>query len=541
MALYVEPGFYSTIRVSPSLIAVQGGVQIVGLIGKGKFTKTVLEEEHTRLADAQTVDSLTNEAVSITKVFSQAVFKYPASSYTLSVTGNVGAASFNVTTKTFIVKINGITYTTTFTTSDPIAIATLVSQINAVLTTFGTASVAPGNFLRVRSPNGQKIQIGAGTANADLGFTEDQYADGIDWQPSIGSADPLVRPQEDDVYFVDYETPKSAAADDFKPKIFFREDVDSIINTYGAESTDNTLTLAAKLSIANGASILKLCQIDPDVSELTAFKAALSEFEKEDCDYIVPLTTNSGLTADVIYHVDKMSSKFERRERRALLSLDETSALEDASTWISTATGIEDARVALLLPGKADVLLDDVQTSLDGSFLCAAVAGLAANPAFDPAEPLTRKAVAGFVDIPDTRLRTEKNLIAQNGVMIVEKKGTTLRVRDQLTTDMSTIASQEWSITGAADLTAKTLRDSLEETYVGTKLNPLTTPLAVKASANTILLSLVNDQIISSFGSIDVKVDSTDPRQVDIKVNIIPIFPFKRGDIEITVVASLSL
>lgn len=76
-------------------------------------------------------------------------------------------------TKTFILNVDG-TGDHTVTFAAPANRAAVVSQINAVLLTAGTASIDGNNHLVVTSPTTggtSTVLVKAGTANADLGFT----------------------------------------------------------------------------------------------------------------------------------------------------------------------------------------------------------------------------------------------------------------------------------------------------------------------------------------------------------------------------------
>lgn len=89
-----------------------------------------------------------------------------------SLTGTV-AQTFNLSGETFIVTIKSVTYTVTFTGTNPLTITDVVSQCNSVLP--GTpASDESGKLKLTTSSTGtaETLEIGDGTANSILGFDE---------------------------------------------------------------------------------------------------------------------------------------------------------------------------------------------------------------------------------------------------------------------------------------------------------------------------------------------------------------------------------
>lgn len=546
---FQEPGFFSEIKESPSLYLLPGSVRVVGLIGTGKDTKSILQDSTTR-SDTGTnhADALDNAVASITRVYSDSVFQYPTSSYSTSITGTVADTIWNVSAKTFKISVDGgTTQTVTFTGVDPIPMATVITQLNAGLT--GVKAYATvGNKVCIISGDGttgdggKKIKILDGTTNSVFGFTEDAVASSINWKASFSSIDPNVRPLDTTVYYVDYESPKVAA--DFKPVTYFS--LSQVSAAYGDPSNDNTLSLGAQGAFGNGCSIVVCRQLDPEYSVLSAeMTAALLDMEAQEIDVLVPMESDTTLWGLYLTHVSKMSSKLERKERRVILGVDETSArlpITGSGSWTTlmasfvSGSGLEPKRVEVINPGYALVTVKDQQITVDGTYAAACLAGLKCNPVYDTATPMTRKALSTIDSLlfPDL-LRSEKNILTGLGVTVLEHRGAIVTVRRSITADASSVASQEPSIVFSFDQLSSELREALENRFVGTKITG-GTKAAVEAATTTFLLRYVQDELIASFRNVRAEQNSVEPRQYDISFEALPIFPFLWGSLDITIV-----
>jgi hypothetical protein len=549
---FQEPGFFSQIKESPSLALLPGSVRVVGLIGTGKATRSVLQESLSR-EDAGTnhAELLANPAASIARVYSLSVFQYPISSYSTSITGSIAeGAGYAITGETLKVSVNGgATQTITFTGVNPLSLADVVTQVNAGLTG-AKAYATAGNFLclisgdGVTGDGGAKIKVLDGTANADLGFASNAVSNQINWKASMASTDSNVRPLDGEDYLIDYETPKTAA--DLKPASFFN--LSQVSAKYGDPSNDNKVSLGAQGAFKGGASVVTIRQLDPEYSNLSAeMDAALKDLEAERINYLVPMVSDSSLWAKYLTHVSKMSSKLERKERRVLVSIDETSgrlALTGVTSWDTlmdtfvATSGLEPKRVQVLNPGYAKVTVKNAQIITDGCYNAAVLAGTMASPAVDTATPMTRKALASVDNLlaPDL-LRSEKNFLTSIGVTVLEMKGALATVRRSITADSTSIAKQEPSIVDSLDQVASEVREALENRFTGTKTGK-NTKAEVEAAAHTFLDRYVADEIIGDFRNITATQNSVEPRQFDITAEILPIFPFLWGTLDLTIVIS---
>lgn len=525
----VEPGVYAQFEASAQFAAIPGGLRVLALVGKGKTTAIVAGESVTK-GTLDGSDTLAFTAVSLpdTIVDENFVTYTEGVDYQLtggavdwslalaaSVTGTEQGTSFNVNGLTLEIFLDDVLQTVTFSGTDPIALdggaGSIVDQINTQ-TTGVTASATGSNELQITTDatNNTTLRIGNGTANSVLGMIG-----GLTVKSSQEPAPGVV-------YTLDYERAKTGT--DFDPKVFF--DLDSVVQEYGAVNTTNTLSLGASLAFQNGASVLATVQVDPaEAPDLFGFQQALDRLATVNVNVVVPLSTDTNLHAAIKNHVTSLSSLTEQKFRTAIVGLGGSPTISQIQ---SLASGLSSRRVALVHPPSATVQLSGQTspTTVDGSFVAAAIGGLRVNPAFDVAEPLLRKELVGFVSVSDTLLRSQKNVLANSGVMLVELQNNTIRVRDGLTTDLTTADSAEFSVTETIDFVAQQTRAFIENAFIGNKLLN-ETPGLIHASLTIILQSLIDNRILNDFTEIEVKRNNTDPTQIDIRFKIAPVFPVK--------------
>lgn len=531
---FTEPGVYSQFQPSTALPVLPGGARVAAFIGAGRTTNIVKGESVVRGVTPDGADALLNVAVSLgaTILDENQVLYHLGLDYSLGTGLNLGKVAWNLSAaaavtgtlaqpyaglvgKTMIIAIaGGAPQTYTFVSGDfvlPGAATALevVTALNLNITGI-TATVDTGAVkIATTATNNSSLLINNGTSNAILGFTDGTYLV-TPLEPASGVS-----------YSVDYEYAKVSA--DYVPTFYFS--LTDVINAYGEVSTVNTLSLAASIAFNHGASVVAAIQIDPvDGALITQFRNALTKLATvQGINIVVPLYTNPSFYADVKNHVDLASSTLERKERIGILGLSGSPAL---GTVTGYANGLDDKRMVLCYPPSCQMTVgtDANSSTLDGSFIAAAVAGIRTSRAFDVADPLTRKELVGFDSIPDTLLRSEKNLLAANGVLVIENVGGIPRVRWGLTTNPSTVDTREVSIVEVIDFTASSMRQLLEAIFVGQKILS-DTPSQVRSTITTILSDLVRREILTAFGGVSAEVDNADTTQINVTFQIAPVNP----------------
>lgn len=552
-----EPGFFSQIQESPSLFLTPGSVQVVGLVGEGKSTRSVLESLTRGTGNH---DVLANPISSLSLASSNAVYRYPQSNFAAAHVGTVDLTTLTYPggpdTLTIIVQVDGQSAeTVTFVT--PANAAAIVTQLNAAMANV-SAELTSNNRLLIwvsgTGLDGKSFVMGAGTANVLLGFVTAARAKSIRWDPAVTDAE--FAPQDPEEYQLSYETPKVAL--DFGPKQFFS--LRQVIAEYGDVTAANTLSLGAAGAFGNGASIVTCRQLDPvevaagNAQKKAEISAALTDLEDYDVSILVPMVPLNDASGEegaaYLNHVSKMSSKLERKERTCILGVDESAGRLDilglSGTWQELmlglqpplSSGLAPKRVMVVNPGRCLTSSKGVVIEADGTYAAACLAGRMVSSEFDEAEPMTRKTLATIDELilPDLS-RPEKNQLTALGVTVIEAKNSLILVRRAVTADSSSIASQEPSIVRAFDRVASELRESLENRYVGSKILN-TTHTALEAATSVFLERLVAEEIITSYRSVKAEQNTVEPRQFDISFEAVPVFPFIWGFVDISITLS---
>lgn len=310
--------------------------------------------------------------------------------------------------------------------------------------------------------------------------------------------------------------------DYFEPYTFF--EFGDIQEVYGSPfnssgEVQSELSLAARFAFMNGAQRVVCVAIDPSdpsMPALSEYEDALAKLEGHlDVGYVVPATGMGQIHGAVVSHVKAQSSGV--YERRAIVGRDGSDTEVTPQQLITDAENIRSSRVILVAPSSLQMFSSELNRNIPvgGQYLAAALAGLSSSLA--PATPLTRKQVVGFVGATKEESDGQKNLLAQNGVTVVEKtRNSTFRVRHGVSTDPSTVLTREWSIIGQQDRMIQQLRSYLDsDGLIGTMINDLTL-VNIKASSDAALQSLVRDNIIRSYRDLKVRQLETTPDVVEV-------------------------
>lgn len=161
-------------------------------------------------------------------------------------------------------------------------------------------------------------------------------------------------------------------------------------------------------------------------------------------------------------------------------------------------------RVVHVWPDVLVAPIGQVTYDIPGYYATCAIAALSSG--LPTQQGFTNLAVSGFLGFKhSTRYFTEEelNIIAGGGTMVLAQDGESqpLYVRHQLTTDMSAIKFQEYSITKNVDYIAKFLRTGFRR-FIG-QYNIIDTTLdALKTSAGAFIKFLKEDTRVPKFGGV---------------------------------------
>jgi hypothetical protein len=338
-------------------------------------------------------------------------------------------------------------------------------------------------------------------------------------------------PAVGDLYYVSYQYRKQ----DYQTQLFTK--FSAIEATYGALSTDNPVTLAAYLAILNGAVLVGIKQVQKDEdngtrASATAYRNAIDDLEGPLPggtlpDIMVPLKGDSlELYQYLSRHCDIQSDIRHRAERTALCGFSSGTNLTTAGSW---ATAIGRTRFRFVYPDVMVVPIPqpggvpDEQTVVDGTYMAAMLAGSVVSPNTDVATPWTGKRLVGASRLARTLDAVEQNQIAVRGVTVIEDRSPILRVRQGLTTDMTSILTKLPTIIQIVDETQRQSRGTLER-FIGTKFLPGILS-QIEGQLTATLRGLVEAQILAAYTGVSAKVSVDDPTTAEVEGYIQPVFP----------------
>lgn len=339
-----------------------------------------------------------------------------------------------------------------------------------------------------------------------------------------GGAEPAVG----DFYFVSYRFLKQ----DFSTRIF--QQTKTIEANFGKISPENRVSLAAYLAIVNGAVLVGVKQVlkVPNTAQASdqSFIAAIQELATPlvgnvKPDILIPLSSSTAVYSYLTTHCEVQSNIRNQSERMGFLGFASGTSPSNAQT---IAKSLNSNRIVAFYPDSAIVTLEDevgqsFESLVDGSFFAAAVGGTAVAPSIDVATPYTRRRVQGFTRIPRTMDPVEANQTAMAGITLLEDLQPLVRIRQGLTTNMSSIMTRLPTITQISDFVQQQSRGALDS-FVGTKFLASRTNEVV-VSMTALLKGLVQSEIIAAFTGVTSQVSPDDPTVLLFEAYYQPIFP----------------
>jgi hypothetical protein len=341
----------------------------------------------------------------------------------------------------------------------------------------------------------------------------------------------------------------------FTPAAYFEptefEDYDQIVATFGqalvsaapsdptASQVASPITLAAKIALENGAASVLCVPTNPAAGDYRAQLA--SAYKKIEVDYraqlLVPLfvdgaydahtpTNVANMLADVKNHCETAANEGFGRIAFAgvATSYDGTSGHDQLAQQQSS------KRLVLAYPNRILAFNSAVNasTEIDGFYLAAAMAGrLARNPV---ARGLSRQSLTSFTGLPapvaQQMTRTFKNNLSKSGVCVAEiNSANQLVVRHGLSTQMTSILTQEISLTRVGDTLLQMVQTGMENSgLIGEPITPEMTT-NVKSSLVGLLEQAVSDEVIVAYANVQVRQLSADPSIIEATFSYKPAIP----------------
>ena len=314
-----------------------------------------------------------------------------------------------------------------------------------------------------------------------------------------------------------------------QPELFTPETLNNLYQKHGNPSLDNTLSLAARLAVENGATRILAIQpkpFDQDPNWINAFKA----LENQECYWIIPVVnidqTNYYFQVRLqgLIHVEKMSQVKYRKERYLMSS---RIGLEPNHLNSSRAALIEVDN-----QNSISTIIEGTNQNIHYSFIAAVVAARASS-LLPVALPLTKKQLQGIqINSLEKSTNTTMDEKFAEGILTVQPTisgGVIYRGRSSYLG--ASPIYQEISIQRTSDYISKILRQTLEQQFVGRNITSqlhLDITNAVKQFLDKSL------DIISSGSLVSYNIDNLEPRQLNLEVQYSPLYPLNQFSITIS-------
>ena len=337
-----------------------------------------------------------------------------------------------------------------------------------------------------------------------------------------------VSPSIGDFYYISYQYQKQ----DFSVQLY--QQLSVIEANFGAVATTNPVSLAAYLAILNGALIIGISQVlavpntaqASDASYISAIQALATPLPGSiKPNIIVPLATSTAVYSYLTQHVETMSLIQNQSERMGFIGFASGTVPSAAQT---VAQSLVSNRMVAFYPDSVIVTLTDelgnaYQAVVDGTMFAVGAAGAVVSPSVDVATPYTRRTLQGYTSIPRVLDPIDANQTAVSGVTILEDLNQLIRIRQGLTTNMTSILTRLPTVTQISDYVQQQSRSALDS-FVGTKfLSTRTNEVVVTMTG--LFKSLVQAEIVGAFTGLAATVDPNDPTTLDFTAYYQPIFP----------------
>ncbi len=426
---------------------------------------------------------------------------------------NSGVGQDGVVGQTYRDKVTGLTFTVLAREGGQ----SYPTDANATFTLKVSKTIATNANVPVKLFGGVEITV-ANTVGVTAGNTaviksfERQGS-----EPAIGEP-----------YYVTYTYQKQ----DFGFKTF--TNLAEVEAQYGEVSPDNPLSLAAYLTVLNGASRVAVKQIDTagaGVATEAQVRAAIDslvgqQVDGNTADLLVPvLQVSDSMLSYIQKHCEVQSSKRYASERTALVGF---YAGKDPQAAITTARSVKSSRIRLVYPDTLKLPLVDMlgrtKTYLvDGFYAAAALAGSIVNPAYDVATPWENRTLRGFSGSARNLDSVTANQVAQSGITVLEDRRGVIKVRHGLTTDMTSVLTKIPTVTLISDEVQKRLRSALDP-FIGIKLLPGVLN-QIEGIVSKVLGDLIDEQILTKYKGVKASVSASDPTVIEVAASYAPVFP----------------
>lgn len=325
-----------------------------------------------------------------------------------------------------------------------------------------------------------------------------------------------------------------------------------------ARKTDTTVASTATANCVGGG----VDTVESGIANLQSLLAAIGlpgptysesdavfiEFESDTNKYLIQsisggqITVNNGvLSASNSFFFDNLGSPvftdpivdrpMSVKVRGAVLA----NRTEEASAYADLGRRYQNRRMIVTAPDTATMTIDGLDTSVPGYYINAAIAGLKASKL--PQTPLTEASISGLKAVSGSQDRYSEpqlKIMSAGGLWIMyqESDAGAVLVRQQLTTDMTSAATREDSITQAIDFAAKLFRRSIRN-FIG-RYN---ITLSVVESVTFVVEALVrfltkpgngSSGVLKEINVLSIQQSTENPDEIEMDAEITPYYPFNK-------------
>lgn len=273
---------------------------------------------------------------------------------------------------------------------------------------------------------------------------------------------------------------------------------------------------------------------------LDSWRTALEDLTVvQNIDIVVPLSGDVSVWQLAKTH--SISMRENEEERVIIAGADGTETPVDATSMVSLAHQMSAEYFWVVSPSTFLFRnpISNIVEKAPGWFAAAAVAG------FENSVPqytsLTHKTLNGFYGAAELNKTSTKRNECANGLMYIDETATgQMRILHGRTTDLTSIITQESNIVLTKYYILRTLRTMFSNGYIGNVITPGTL-LNVKAAAQSTLSNMVASNYINSFTGLNVAQDSSNPTQVNIEFEYVPVYSINYIQISFSVDAMSTL
>lgn len=337
-------------------------------------------------------------------------------------------------------------------------------------------------------------------------------------------------PEVGEYYYVSFTTNKLAT--DYTVQTF--ANAQDAYALYGQPTQlANRLSIAVQLLTENGAGQFACLQVPAQnglttasdqafIDAINSLSTALAGGRKP--NVIVPLSTSATVQQALGLYLIKQASPRQKAEAIGFVGFDQYTT---PTTAAATASALANNRLVAVMPGAVGIMIPGaigqqaIEYLLTGEFVAAALAGLNVNPANDVATTLTNQKLVGFTRSLVQYDGPTKDLMATNGITVLDDVPGALEVRHYKTTDPSNALTSEPYVTTISDFIAQAFRKNFKQ-FIGRKMTA-DLPTTIEIVGNSLMSGWMNDLITSAL-PVTATFDPNDPTTVDVAVGYVPMW-----------------